>query len=161
MPGPVRNRLHRGLRPPLCRPLPHGVSRRLQSPRVERHSQAECERTDFVGECRRGCVDGCVAANRERAGGVRYGRRQNINHNLLRILDAAGTLVVENTFEPDPTSPAFDSVVTQRNGDFNLAFHYRDLDAERRGVVSPPPNGPARQFVGELANIDYLDVCLG
>ena len=93
----------------------------------------------------------------ERAG-VRYGRRQDLNHDLLRILDAAGTLVMKNTFEPDPTSPAFDSVVTQRDGDLTLTFHSATWTPNVRASLAPP-NGPPHQFVGELANIDYLDVC--
>lgn len=93
---------------------------------------ANCRLADFFGACENSCVDSCVAAGT--SGAPRYGNHADLNFNLLRVKDNAGTLVLENIYETDLAKPSFDRVTTQVYGGETYSFAYYQIDA---GTIVP------------------------
>lgn len=127
---------------------------------VENNNLAECTNGcegvsdhEWRRRCQPECVDGCVAAERKKGPyvGEKYGRRRDLNHNLLRITDGNGVVYVENAYGERLVEPSFDAVVTQRFGADVVELHYRDLAREAEPVLEP---GPSDSSPDEMINPD-------
>jgi RHS repeat-associated protein len=109
---------------------------------------AQCDAQDYERQCNDMCVPECVAASHAFVGteaphfpeGPKYGYMADLNHNLKRILNADGTVRVENTYGESIGQPSFDAVITQRNGAQAVTLGYRDYEAEI-GLVTRTPTG--------------------
>jgi RHS repeat-associated protein len=119
-----------------------------------------CVSTVNVTSCERGCVDGCVASTHQAQGGaIVFGSPTALNHDLRRIRNSAGGLIVENTYGADPGSPDFDRVISQTNGGRIISYHsvllatdqtpaIVDQDPLTAFVTSYVPSNPCdRQFL--------------
>jgi hypothetical protein len=69
----------------------------------------------------------------------RYGRVDELNHNLLRVYDADDSLIIEHVYETNTAYPAFNRVVQQKWGPGFVNVEYHDLVLEESTGLNPPP----------------------
>jgi RHS repeat-associated protein len=65
-----------------------------------------------------------------------YGNAESSNHNLLRVKDGLGRIVVENTYQTDIYQSDFDRIVQQRFGNDAYVFRYYDLTKSNLQVAA-------------------------
>ena len=96
-----------------------------------------CAATDIAAECQSGCVEGCVEMGRAEGpfAGPKWGHPEELAHNLTKITDGRGVVVLENRYGEDIRDPNFDKVVWQQNGTRELSLTY--LDFAGAPVTSP------------------------
>jgi RHS repeat-associated protein len=108
-----------------------------------------------IDKCRSTCMTECLASRGSKRGYI-YGVKPALTHNLMKVIDGDGRVLVDNTYGEDPHSPDFDKVITHRQGDEannTITFTYYDLQA-------PMPSArPDDQFVVHVTQFNSLDIC--
>lgn len=101
-------------------------------------SDCASARADYISTCQDSCVDTCVGQVAHPTGQPTYGRPSDLSHNLLKVYDGAGVVVLDNTYGTDIHSPDFDRVLSQDFGGHLLQYRHYDLDGLRRGIIETP-----------------------
>jgi YD repeat-containing protein len=110
-------------------------------------------------DCRNDCLSKCLSLKAAPNNNYAFGLPPELYHNLTRIQDGDGRLVVENTYGEDPFSPSFDRVIKHVLGqgtDNVMTFEYHDLHVEST------PQGKAQpfsSFVTPLGSFEAVNVC--
>lgn len=99
-----------------------------------------CDTMDFEAKCCRRCQDDCISQLRYSNDAIAYGYATDLNHNLVKIKDEQGNVLLTNVFGGieegtganaviDVTSPNFDRVIQQRFADQDeiISVEYEDL----------------------------------
>jgi YD repeat-containing protein len=128
----------------------------------------ECFDVDWEATCRDECVDQCKHDARrvgltddapDSAITLRYGRPDDLRHNLTKLKDGSGVVYLVNEYGKDLASPGFDAVIVQTMGERTMKFHYRDFEAERDGVAVKPTTGLLANYLDPLTTATWFDVC--
>lgn len=127
---------------------------------------ASCGAIAWQEQCVESCADKCVACHHpcstpaECAAGsmsaracseVRFGAPSDLNHNLTRVIDGNGRVVVFNEYQTNIGDPAYDKVRRQEFGGEATTYEYFDLG------LGAPSNLPGE--VAALFQTESYDLC--
>jgi len=88
-----------------------------------------------------------------------YGHPSELEHNLTRVLNGEGQVVVENIYDTNPLSPTFNKVIQQHWGSGWVGLDFHDLVLEETKGLNPAPLIAPSAFVTPRSKFQPATLC--